>query len=312
MQIERKYTKTFSALILERIRLYIEFTKFRLASLVVISAVITFLFACYYQGIEYSGIDIVWLSLGGFLVTGASNGLNQVIEVDLDKLMDRTKNRPLPSGRMTVNEGLVVSGLFGLIGVMILWFNMNRLSGILGIVALVSYALIYTPLKRKTPFAVFVGAFPGAFPPVIGWTCATGEMNSPVLWMLFAIQFVWQFPHFWAIAWKVHDDYLKAGFRMLPSAGGKDLSSAFQILVYSLFLIPVSLLPHFFSVINPGFTIVSGWSSIVLVIAGLWMFIKAYKLYKSLRTEDATKLMFASFFYLPIVQLALLIDKLIF
>lgn len=312
MQLEEKYAKSLTALIVGKIRTYVEFSKFRLASLVIISAVITFLFAAYYNNISYTFSDILWLSLGGFLVTGASNGLNQVIEVELDKLMDRTKNRPLPSGRMTLNEGLIVSGVMGFIGIVILWEFINPLSGKLGVAALVSYVLFYTPLKRITPFSVFVGAFPGAIPPVIGWTAATGEMNSPVLWMLFAIQFVWQFPHFWAIAWKVNDDYLKAGFKMLPSSGGRDLSSAFQILIYSLFLIPVGLLPHLFSVMSPDVNIVSGWSSPVIFIAGLWMFWKAYKLYKSLSIEDATSIMFASFFYLPIVQLALLIDKILF
>lgn len=272
---------------------------------------ITYCFAVDYIEAEFSWLNVFWVSLGGFLVTAASNGLNQVIEVELDKKMDRTKSRPLPTSRMSVNEALIVSGVEGLAGSWILWEYMNPLAGILGMVALFSYALVYTPLKRITPFAVFVGAFPGALPPVIGWVAATGEMESPVMWMLFAIQFVWQFPHFWAIAWKGQDDYAKAGFRMLPSSGGRDISSAFQILIYSLFLIPVSLLPQFFSLATAEVTIISGWSTPIVLFAGIWMFLKAFKLYKSLDIKDATKLLYVSLMYLPLVQLALLIDKLV-
>lgn len=296
---------------MNKFKTYIEFSKFRLALTVVISAVITYCFAVDYIEAEFSWLNVLWVSLGGFLVTAASNGLNQVIEVELDKLMDRTKNRPLPTGRMSVNEALVVSGLAGLSGVWILWEFMNPLAGVLGIIALFSYALVYTPLKRVTPFAVFVGAFPGALPPIIGWVAATGEMESPVMWMLFAIQFVWQFPHFWAIAWKGQDDYAKAGFRMLPSSGGRDLSSAFQILIYSLFLIPVSLLPQVFSYLSPEAEIITGWSTPVVLMSGIWMFWKSLKLYKSLDVKDATKLLYASLLYLPLVQLALLVDKLV-
>lgn len=278
---------------------------------VVISAVITYCFAVDYIGADFHWLNVLWVSLGGFLVTASSNGLNQVIEVELDKLMDRTKTRPLPTQRMSINEALLVAGIEGLAGSWILWEFMNPLAGILGLIALFSYALVYTPLKRVTPFAVFVGAFPGALPPIIGWVAATEEMQSPVMWMLFSIQFVWQFPHFWAIAWRGHEDYSKAGFRMLPSKGGKDLSTAFQILVYSLFLIPVSLLLHVFSIATPDMTIIRGWSSPIVLLAGVWMFTKALKLYKSLDVKDATKLLYASLLYLPLVQLALLIDKLL-
>lgn len=294
---------------LNKLKTYLEFSKFRLASLVVISAVLTFLFAVGTQKIEWTFEQLIWLILGGFFVTAGSNGLNQVIEIDLDKKMDRTKDRPLPSGRMTVNEGLIVSGILGFVGVVILWKGMNFLSGILGLFALVSYALIYTPLKRKTPFAVFVGAFPGAIPPVIGWTAATGEMKNPVLWMLFAIQFVWQFPHFWAIAWKMHEDYQKAGFHLLPSRGGKDKSSAYQILVYSVFLIPVSTLVYLFDFYSSNINLVHGYSLIVVIGLGIWFAGKAIKLFKTLEDKDATKLMFASFIYLPLVQIAMLLDK---
>lgn len=306
---QETYRQTVLTVGLGKLKTYIEFSKFRLSFLVVVSAVLTYLFAASTFYIEWDYVDMLCLIFGGFLVTAGSNGLNQVIEIDLDKLMDRTKNRPLPSGRMTVNEGLIVSGLLGFVGVLILWKGMNQLSGILGLFALVSYALIYTPLKRKTPFAVFVGAFPGAIPPVIGWTAATGEMEHPVLWMLFAIQFVWQFPHFWAIAWKMHDDYAKAGFRMLPSPGGKDKSSAYQIMVYTLFLIPVSTLLYLFDFYSDQINYVHGYSLPVVLILGFWFAYKSLKLFKSLDDKDATALMFASFVYLPLVQIAILLDK---
>lgn len=281
----------------EKIKAYVAFSKLRLASLVVLSAFISYLYAA--DTINW--MSVLYLVVGGFLVTGASNGFNQVIEKDLDKLMERTKSRPIPTGKMTPKEGLIVSLVMAIIGISILWFMLNPLSGLLGTLALILYAGIYTPLKRITPFAVFVGAFPGAIPPMLGYVAESGEFGL-VPGLLFAIQFVWQFPHFWAIAWKQHDDYAKAGFRLLPSPGGRDSSSAFQCLVYSLFLIPTSLLPYYFGI--------SGWiSAIVIGVLGIWFAWYSYKLFSSLDNKVATKLMFASFVYLPIVQLALLIDK---
>jgi len=242
----------------------------------------------------------MWLVAGGFLVTGASNGLNQVIEKDLDKQMNRTRNRPLPLGEITPREAVIVSMLMGLIGISILWFALNPLSGLLGTLALVMYVGIYTPMKRVSPVAVFVGAFPGAIPPMLGYIAETGKFGL-VPGLLFAIQFMWQFPHFWAIAWKLHDDYAKAGFNLLPS-GKKDLSSALQTLVYTLFLIPISLLPFYF-----GFT---GIISAVLILAsGFGFAYFAYRLYQTRSDKAATQLMFASFVYLPIVQVALWLDK---
>jgi len=286
-----------STLILSKVSSYIAFSKFRLASLVVFSAVITFIVAS--EG-DYTGAQICWLTLGGFLVTAASNGYNQVIEKDLDKLMERTKSRPLPLNKMSVTEGLSLATIMGLGGVYVLWSKFNLLTGLLGLLALVLYALVYTPLKRKTPFAVFVGAFPGAMPTLIGWVAYADEINIFGL-TVFAVQFMWQFPHFWAIAWRLHDDYTKAGFKMLPSAGGRDKASAFQILLYALFLIPVSLLPAVF--------MMSGmFYSIVAIVAGVLFAYQAYTLFKKLDVASATKLMFGSFLYLPIVQIALLID----
>ncbi|MFM7023907.1 MAG: heme o synthase [Flavobacteriales bacterium] len=297
MLAEKAQIPSSSPLILTKVSSYIQFSKFRLASLVVFSAVITFVVAS--EG-NYTGIQLWWLTVGGFLVTAASNGYNQVIEKDLDKLMERTKTRPLPTGKMSVPEGIIVATLMGATGVYVLAYYFNMLTGILGLLALVLYAAVYTPMKRKTPFAVFVGAFPGAMPPLIGWVAYSNNINIQGL-TVFAVQFMWQFPHFWAIAWRLHDDYTKAGFKMLPSPGGRDKASAFQILLYSLFLIPVSLLPGAFLLSGMFYTIVA-------IIAGSYFAYQAYTLFTKLDNSSATKLMFGSFFYLPIVQIALLID----
>lgn len=247
------------------------------------------------------------LIVGGTLLTGASNGFNEIIERDLDALMDRTKARPLPTSKMTVPEAWIVASVFGIGGIGILGLLINPMCGILGFLALILYVLVYTPMKQKTPFAVFVGAFPGSIPPMLGCVAATegfGEITHLAL-MMFAVQFIWQFPHFWAIAWRVHDDYLKAGFKMLPSLGGRNKASAFQIVVYTIGLIPVSLVPLFF-----GYTGI--FSAVIAIIAGLIFTKQAFDLYRSLSAEAAKKLMFGSFVYLPVVQLAYLLDKLYF
>jgi protoheme IX farnesyltransferase len=283
-----------------KIRDYAAFMKLRLSLLVVISAAIGFTAA----SVKVDWIQMAWLVLGGFLVTGASNGYNQIIERNLDKLMTRTQNRPLPQERMTVNEALILATLAGSIGIAILTVFMNPLSGILGALALVLYTAVYTPLKRITPFAVFVGAFPGAIPPLLGCVAATGGFGEiPLLgWILFAGQFIWQFPHFWAIAWVIDDDYKKAGFKMLPSPGGRDKSSAFQILIYTLFLYPISLMPVMF---HYSGTI----SAFVISFCSIYFLYQAYILYRDCTVEAARKLMFGSFFYLPAIQLAVMIGK---
>ncbi len=282
------------------------FTKMRLASLVVFSAAI-----CY--GIAAKEVDFMqlfWLTLGGFLVTGSSNGFNQIIEKDLDGLMSRTQNRPLPQNRMTEIEGFVIASILGLAGIFILYHFMNPLSGFLGLLALLLYSLVYTPLKRVTPFAVFVGAIPGSIPPLLGYVAYTGTFSVQAA-ILFGIQFMWQFPHFWAIAWRLDSDYAKAGFKLLPSPGGKDSRSAFQALVYTIGLVPVSLLPV-------AFKMSGNISAIIILLVGIIFVYQAQQLYKfssqplvdeEKSNEAARKLMFGSFFYLPIVQLAILLDK---
>jgi protoheme IX farnesyltransferase len=283
-----------------KLRDYAAFMKFRLASLVVMSAAIGYTAAS--ETVDWSQMG--WLVLGGFLVTGSSNGFNQIIERNFDKLMTRTQNRPLPQGRMSVNEAFILAAVAGSAGITILTVFMNPLSGILGLLALLLYTVVYTPLKRVTPFAVFIGAFPGAIPPLLGCVAATGGFGHITLlgWIMFAGQFIWQFPHFWAIAWVIDDDYKRAGFRMLPSPGGRDKSSAFQILVYTLFLYPISLMPvmfHFSGTI----------SAFVISFCSIYFLYQAYILYKECTVEAARKLMFGSFFYLPAIQLAVMIGK---
>jgi protoheme IX farnesyltransferase len=278
---------------------YMLLTKFRLSGLVVFSAAMGFIIA---SGSGFSWARLGILMLGGFLVTGASNGFNQIIERDLDKLMDRTANRPLPSGRMGVPEAMMASLLMGISGVGILWLAINPLCGVLSLLSLLIYVLIYTPAKRITSFSVLIGAIPGAFPPLLGWVAYTGEIGLEGL-VLYAVQFIWQFPHFWAIAWVLHDDYKKAGFHLLPSAGGRDRKSAFQTLVYTICLVPLALLPQFF-----GFT--GSFTTILLLICGLLFTAQAVNLYINCETKAAQKLMFGSFLYLPLVQIVWMVDKL--
>jgi protoheme IX farnesyltransferase len=276
--------------------------KLRLASLVVISSTICYILAS--ESIEYS--VLLALIIGGFLLTGSSNGFNEIIERDLDALMSRTESRPLPAKRMGLVEATIIASLAGVIGIGILGYFVNPMSGLLGALAILLYVAAYTPLKRITPFSVFIGAFPGSIPTMIGCVAATegfGQITF-LAWLMFAVQFVWQFPHFWAIAWRLDDDYRKAGFKMLPSPMGRDKASAFQVLVYTLTLIPISLLPVFFE-------ITGNISLVIAVIMGSIFTWQAYRLYSDLSAEAATKLMFGSFIYLPVVQLAYMFDKLI-
>jgi len=219
-----------------KIKSYVAFTKFRLASLVIISALSGYLFA---GGSD--GNTMVMLLVGGFLVTAASNGANQIWERELDKLMKRTENRPIPQGDMSVREALTIVVLSLTVGLFML-YTINLISAVLGLFAFIMYVFMYTPMKRVTPWAVLVGAFPGAIPPMLGAIAHSG-MFDLVAGVLFFVQFIWQFPHFWAIAWVIYDDYKAGGFALLPSKQGKSKNSAYQIALYSFLLIPFSLLP---------------------------------------------------------------------
>jgi len=273
--------------------------KARLSGLVVFSGGFGYLLA------NDSTIDwkkFLLFCLSSFLITGAANIINQVIEKDLDKLMKRTANRPLPTGRLQNNEAIIFSILLGLSGSLLLMFFVNTLAASLSLISLILYGFVYTPLKQKSPIAVFVGAFPGAFPPLIGWVACQGELSMGAF-IIFGIQFIWQFPHFWAIAWVGEEDYKRAGFKLLPSVGGRDSNSAFQIVVYTLFLIPMGLLPMYF-----GLTGVV--SAVVATFCAILFLIPAIKLMRDGSQKSALLIMFSSFIYLPIVQIAFLMDKL--
>jgi len=271
--------------------------KMRLTFLVVFSASISFLIGSKVNGhIDWMN----WLKLigGGFLVTAAANCFNEIIEKDLDKLMKRTMDRPIPAGRMTTGQGLVM-GLFMGIGGTILLGGLNLTAGYLSVFSVLLYAFAYTPLKRKSPIAVFVGAIPGALPPLIGYVAAHPQIDEIAL-ILFGIQFVWQFPHFWAIAWVLDDDYKLAGFRLLPS-GQRNLTSAIFAFASTLILVPVSLLPTYYG--YGGYYV----GAVSLVCSLIFLYL-AFKLLKNLDIPSAKKLMYGSFFYLPIVQLMFLFD----
>ena len=273
-------------------------TKFTLSALVVFSAIITY----FTVAESYSWQRIMAICLGGFLVTSSANGFNQIIERNLDKLMNRTRLRPLPTGNLSVTEAFVFCTVCGITGTALLWIFTNPLSAIVGFISILLYALVYTPLKRKTPFSVFVGAFPGAFPTLIGAVAATDGFGNITFFalLLFFIQFFWQFPHFWAIAWVSHDDYQRAGFFMLPSKGGRDKSTRSRILIYTLSLFPIVLTPYVFDY--------SGWISAAIVsFMGFLFSFQAYNLYRFGTIEAARKLMFGSFIFLPIVQLTLMV-----
>lgn len=290
---------TRSVSLSQKLKDYNQLIKFRLTFTVVLSAVLGFLLGNR-GAINYE--DLSALILGGFLVVASSNGINQIIEKDFDKLMTRTFNRPIAQNRMSILEAGIFCAVTGIIGVSILGLFLNTYAALLGFASLMSYAFIYTPLKRVSPMAVLVGAFPGAIPPLLGWIAATGTFSYAAL-SLFLLQFFWQFPHFWAIAWILDEDYEKAGYRLLPTKSGRSKASAMQVLIYSATLIPLSFLPYAFGM--------SGISSMIIVaIASIILLYFGVKLYRSLSIKSAKQLMFASIIYNPLTLIILLIDKL--
>ena len=280
---------------------FLQLTKFRLALSVVFSSVAGYLLAV--DQVETK--ILIGLFIGGFAMVGASNAINQLIEKDLDALMSRTKNRPLPTGRMSALVAAIIATFLTVLGVMVL-YAINVKTALFGLLSIFIYTCIYTPLKTKSPLAVFVGAFPGAIPFMLGWVAATGEFGVEP-GTLFMVQFFWQFPHFWAIGWMLDDDYKKAGFKMLPS-GNPDRLTAFQIVFYSLWTIIISLLP---ATSYTGNLHLSIPGAILILIIGLYLLYYAIKLMQ-LKTKDAAKkLMFASIGYITILQLIYVIDKFI-
>jgi len=282
-----------------RIGSYVQLIKLRLTLLVVFSAAITFAYAA--KG-QLKWTELLLMILGGILTTGSANSLNQIIEKDTDKLMHRTQNRPMPNYKLSITEALTFAISIGVAGIFILTYYFNLITGILGLFSIISYAFIYTPLKLKSTFAVFVGAIAGAMPPLLGYVAYTNQFGfEPGI--MFAIQFIWQFPHFWAIAWVLDEDYRRANIFLLPSKEGRGKSSALQIMLFTLVLIPVSLLPIKFGMAGTTLGIIS-------ILAGIAFFMQSVKLYKECSVKAARELMFGSFIYLPVVQIILLIDKL--
>jgi protoheme IX farnesyltransferase len=287
------------SLLKSRVSAYSDLIKFRLSALVTFSAVFGYILGD--RGIDFGWSGFIGLVLGGFFISGASGAANEIMERDLDKLMKRTQNRPLPLKIISLQEAYWFTGLIAFLGISLLWIFTNPLTTGLGILSMLLYVFAYTPLKRVGPIAVFVGAIPGAMPPLLGWTAATGEITYEAL-IIFGIQFIWQFPHFWAIAWVSDEDYKRAGFKLLPSGGGQDLNTAIQIMIYTLFLLPLGLLPSYFGLVGLN-------SGIVATVCGVLFLAQTFSLMRDCSRKSALKIMFGSFIYLPVVQIAYLLDK---
>jgi protoheme IX farnesyltransferase len=283
--------------LLEKARDYNMLFKIGLTNFVVFSSVIGYMVGAD----KITLLPVIMIALGGYLITGAANAINQIIEKDIDKLMERTANRPLPTQRMSVLEASLTAGITAISGILLITLYFNTTAGLLAALSLISYAFLYTPLKRISSIAVFVGAIPGALPPIIGYVAATTHLNQFAL-LLFLIQFIWQFPHFWAIAWMKYDDYNKAGIMLLPSKGGKNKNTALMCVIYVIALIIAGFLPFAFSQIGLIGTI-------ILSITGIIFLIPAVKLYFTQENKDAKQLMFASLIYLPVSLFVILFDK---
>lgn len=278
---------------------FLQLTKFRLAVSVVFSSVAGYLIA-----VDQIEVSILFgLIFGGFAMVGASNAFNQWIERDKDALMDRTKNRPLPTGRINNFTALLIASLLTLLGILIL-NNINFKTAFFGALSIIIYTCIYTPLKSVTSLSVFVGAFPGAIPFMLGWVAATGNFGIEP-GVLFMVQFFWQFPHFWAIGWMMHDDYQKAGFKMLPT-GKPDRVTAFQIVFYSIWTIIISISP--FTQYSGSLTLSIG-AVVALVLIGVYFLYHALKLMQKKSKEAARKLIYASITYISLLQIIYVLDK---
>lgn len=293
------FSKTIFAfyIMIENIKLFFEITKFRLSLLVALSSVFGFF-------ISSSNVDIYEvfiLLVGGYLISSSSVINNQILEKDLDKMMNRTNKRPIPTGRISIYKSVIMSIFSMIIGLFLISFYLNIYAALLSFISLILYSFVYTPMKKFGPIAVFIGAIPGALPPLIGWVASTGQITLEAI-IIFSIQFIWQFPHFWAIAWMYDDDYKKVGFKLLPNNGEKNLKTAVNIMIYTLFLIPLGLLPTIFGITG----IISGTVAVFLAIIFL---AQTFKLINDYSRESAVKVMFSSFIYLPIVQISYVLDK---
>lgn len=295
---ENSIKLSLSYTIASRVKDYFMMMKFTLTFLVVFSCVVAYLLV---PGVEFDLIKVLLLFTGGILVSGSANTINQILEKDTDKLMARTAVRPLPSGRLSVSEASVVALVTGAAGLAILGLGFNWLSAGVSLVSLVLYGFVYTPWKKWNSLAVLVGAVPGALPPLIGWAAGANDLSEGG-WSLFAIQFLWQFPHFWAIAWVAHTDYTRAGFKLMPTDKGPGKMIALQSAMYAMLLIPAGVAPYLL-----GLT--GRFSAIVAILIGGFYLYRAVMLYRKCDVPSARKLMFGSYIYLAVILLGLLFDK---
>lgn len=287
-----------SSLFTLKLKSYYELLKVRLSFLVAFSSGFGYILGSH--GIINWGAFIAFC-VGGFLVSGGAITINQILEVEYDKVMKRTMGRPLPTGRVGKTEAAIYAILLLVVGFSLLFAFTNILTLLISILSMMLYSFVYTPLKRVGPVAVFVGAIPGALPPLLGWVAATGQITYEAM-IIFGIQFIWQFPHFWAIAWLADEDYKKAGFKLLPAKGKKDMRTAINIMIYTLFLLPLGLLPAKFEVAGIN-------SAIIATICGVLFLVQTFGLMRDNSRKSALRIMYGSFLYLPIVQIAYLIDK---
>jgi protoheme IX farnesyltransferase len=291
-------TRSASFVLASKVKDYFQLIKFTLSFMVVFSCIVCYLLA---PNVRFDMLSVLLLFIAGMLITGSANAINQAVEKDTDALMKRTASRPVASGRMTANEAYTFSAITGIIGTLIMWQWFNIESAAIGLMSMVLYAFVYTPLKKINSISVLVGAFPGALPCLIGWVAGTGTFSIGG-WVLFGIQFLWQFPHFWAIAWVAHKDYTNAGFKLLPSREGPTKFTAVQTVMYSMMMIPVGMLPYYFRI--------SGITSMWIVLAcNLGMVVLSVRLYIKMDVGSARRVMFGSYFYLMTVLLSLLFDK---
>ena len=308
---------SFSYSLSSKVKDYFILIKFTLSFMVVFSSVVCYLLA---PNVTFDFISVALLFIAGMLITGSANAINQTVERYTDALMKRTADRPVAAGRMSVHEAWTFAIIAGLAGIIIMWQWFNFESAMIGLFSLFLYSFIYTPLKKVNSISVLVGAFPGALPCLIGWVAGTGLINPFAHfqgtmsngeistfsnyggYILFAIQFLWQFPHFWAIAWLAHKDYQKAGFKLLPDNAGPTKFTAMQTVIYSMLMVPVGMLPYYFNISG----VLAFW---ILVACNLWMVYVSILLVIKMNAAAARKVMFSSYFYLMIVFLALLFDK---
>jgi protoheme IX farnesyltransferase len=274
--------------------------KFTLSFTVVFTCVICYMLAP--KVMTYDWPMILLLTFAGLCITGSANAINQAVEKDTDAQMKRTANRPVASGRMSQQTAYTFAIITGVLGVAIMWKYFNFSSALLSAFSLFLYAFIYTQLKKINSIAVLVGAFPGALPCLIGWVAGNDDFAYAGL-ALFLIQFIWQFPHFWAIAWVTHADYSRVGFKLLPAKEGPTRFTALQCIMYAVLMIPIGLLPYYLNLTGQ----ISMW---VLLVANIFMVVQCVRLYQNMGVPAARRVMFSSYIYLPVVYLALLADKL--